>query len=143
MTFTGRTGTALLAALIVSLCVNLLLAGLVAGAHWHDRGPWWRDIPEEARPVMKQVFEAHKAEFDAYREKVQQARQRVADVLKADPVDQAQLDQALSALSQQSQAMQQFGHRVMVEMAQKLPPDVRSEMADRWAKDRFRKSAEP
>ena len=37
MTFTGRKGTALLAALIVSLCVNLLLAGVMIGGRWHRR----------------------------------------------------------------------------------------------------------
>ena len=36
MTLTGRTGTAVLAALIVSLCINLLLVGMMAGGRWHD-----------------------------------------------------------------------------------------------------------
>ena len=108
MTFTGRKGTALLAALIVSLCVNLLLAGIMVGGRWHGGpGPWWRDIPEEARPIMTQAFEANKAEFDARRDAVRQARQKVADILKADPIDQAALDQALADLSQKSQAIRQ------------------------------------
>lgn len=139
MTFTGRTGTALLAALIVSLCVNLLLAGVMVGGRWHGPGPWWKNVPEEARPVMKQTFDAHKAEFDSRRDAVRQARQKVADILKADPIDQAALDQALAELSQQSQSIRDLGNTMMVEVAKQLSPDLRAQMADSWAKDRFRR----
>jgi Spy/CpxP family protein refolding chaperone len=139
MTFTGRTGTALLVALVVSVCVNLLLAGVMIGGRWHHGGPWWHEIPEQARPVMKQTFEANKPEFDARRDAVQQARQKVADVLKVDPIDQAKLDQALAELSQQNQAMEQFTQQVMIQVARQLPPELRAQMADRWANDRFRR----
>jgi Spy/CpxP family protein refolding chaperone len=139
MTFTGRTGTALLAALIVSLCVNLLLAGVMVGGRWHHDGPWWRQVPEEARPIMKQAFESHKAEFDARRDAVRQARQKVADILKAEPIDQAALDQALVELSQRSQSIMQLGNTMMVEVAKELTPELRAQVADSWAKDRFRR----
>jgi hypothetical protein len=147
MTLTGRTGTAVLVAAVVSLCLNLLLAGMMIGGHWHDwpgrHSEFWSRIPEDARPIVKGVFEAHKTEFDQHRKAVEQAKLKVAELLKADTIDQAQLDQALDALSRETQAMQQFGHQVMIDIAQKLPPDVRREMADRWAKDRFRRSGEP
>ena len=142
MTFTGRTGTALLTALIVSVCVNLLLAGVMLGGRWHGPGPWWKDIPEEARPVMKQAFEAHKAEFDARRDAVRQARQKVADILKADPIDQTALDRALAELSQHSQSIRELGNAMMVEVAKQLSPELRAQMADRWAKDRFRRRSD-
>ena len=143
MTFTGRKGTALLVALIVSLCVNLLLAGVMIGGRWHGPGPWWKDIPEEARPIMKQAFESHKAEFDQRRDAVRQARQKVADILKAEPIDQAALDQALVELSQASQSIQQLGNTMMVEVAKQLSPDLRAQVADSWAKDRFRRRPDP
>lgn len=143
MTLTGRSATLVLVALVVSLCLNLLLAGMMMGGRWHD-GPRHRppfgmmsDIPEEARPVVKDVFAARRAEFDAHRDRMRQARQNVAELLKADPIDQPRLDQALGELLRESQAMQQFGHQVMIELARKLPPDLRREMADRWARDRF------
>jgi Spy/CpxP family protein refolding chaperone len=139
MTFTGRKGTALLVALIVSVCINLLLAGVMVGGRWHHGGPWWREVPAEAQPVMKQVFESHKAEFDAHREAVRQARQKVAQILKADPIDQAALDQAMADLTQQSQAIRQLGNTMMVEVAKQLSPELRAELADRWAQERFRR----
>lgn len=145
MTFTGRTGTILLVALIVSLCVNLLLAGMMIGGRWHDgpRHRWMGNVPEQARPVMEQVFDAHRPEFDARRDAIRQARMKLADMLKADPVDQAQLEQAMDDYLQKSMAMRQFGMQVMVEIAQKLPPEVRREMADQWAKDRFGRKPDP
>jgi Spy/CpxP family protein refolding chaperone len=139
MTFTGRKGTALLAALIVSVCANLLLAGVMVGGRWHHPQPWWRDVPEEVRPILKQAFDSHKAEFDARRDAVRQARQKVAELLKADPIDQAALDQALADLSQKSQSIQVLGNMMMVEVAKQLTPALRAEMADSWAKDRFRR----
>lgn len=139
MTFTGRKGTALLAALIVSVCLNLLLAGVMVGGRWHPGGPWWQDVPEEARPIMKQAFEANKAEFDRRRDAVQQARQKVADILKTDPIDQVALDQALGDLSQKSQAIRELGNTMMVEVAKQLSPEIRAQMADNWAKERFRR----
>jgi Spy/CpxP family protein refolding chaperone len=140
MTLTGRTGTTVVVAAIVSVCLNLLLAGILVGGRWHGPGGGpFRDMPDDVRSVAKSVFETHKAEFDSRRDAVQQARMKVADVLKADPIDQAQLNQALSELLQQSQAMQQLGHQVMVEVAQKLPPEQREKMADSWAKERFRR----
>jgi Spy/CpxP family protein refolding chaperone len=143
MTFTGRKGTALLVALIVSLCVNLLLAGVMVGGRWHHGGRWWQEIPDEARPIMKQAFESHKAEFDARRDAVQQARQKVADLLKADPIDQAALDQALAELAQRSQSISELGNTMMIEVAKQLSPELRAQMADSWAKDRFRRRSEP
>jgi Spy/CpxP family protein refolding chaperone len=139
MTFTGRKGTSLLVMLIVSVCVNLLLAGVMIGGRWHGPGPWWMNVPEEARPIMKQAFDAHKAEFDAHRDAVQQARQKVADILKKDPIDQAALDQALAELSQQSQVIRELGNSMMVEVAKQLSPEIRAQMADSWAKERFRR----
>ncbi len=142
MTFTGRKGTALLVALIVSVCLNLLLAGVMVGGRWHGPGPWWRDVPEEARPIMKQAFEANKAEFDARRDAVRQAREKVADILKADPIDQAALDQALADLSQKSQAIRELGNTMMVDVAKQLSPEIRAQLAESWAKERFRRRPE-
>ena len=146
MTLTGRTGTAVVVVAIVSLCLNMLLAGLMIGGRWYDgpgrhgpfgERPFMTRFPEEVRPIVKGVFDANKEEFDAHRKQVREARQKVADLLKADTIDRAQLDQALNELSQQTQSMQQFGHQVFIDIAEKLSPEQRREMADRWAKDRF------
>lgn len=142
MTLTGRKGTAVVVALVVSVCLNLVVAGMMVGHRWHggDRmgmfgGPM-RGMPEEARPLVKDIFDANRAEFDAKREAVDQARQRIAAALQGDTIDQAQLDAALGDMQARMAELFQLGQKVMVDVAQKLPPDMRKEWAKKWAEER-------
>ncbi|HWA47934.1 MAG TPA: periplasmic heavy metal sensor [Dongiaceae bacterium] len=142
MTLTGRKGTIVVVALIVSICLNLAAAGLMIGHRWHDgpgRGGMWgamRGVPEEAQPLVKQAFDANRPEFDAKRAAVDEARQRIATVLQADAIDQAALDAAIADMQARMSEMFQVGQKVMVDVAQKLPPEVRKEWAKKWAEER-------
>lgn len=142
MTLTGRKGTIVVVALIVSVCLNLAAAGLAIGDRWHDRpgrGGMWgmmRGVPEEAQPLVKEVFDANRAAFDAKRAAVDEARQRVATILQADTIDRAELDVALAGMQQRLGEMFQMGQKVMADVAEKLPPDVRKEWAKKWAEER-------
>jgi len=148
MTLTGRAGTAVVVAAVISLCLNMLLAGMMIGGRWHDGpgrhgrfgfGGFMERIPEAAQPIVKQAFDAHKAEFDAQRQQVDEARQKVADLLKADTIDRPQLEQALNEMSQRMQAMYGLGRQVMMDVAEKLPPDQRRDIVDHWMEDRARR----
>lgn len=141
MTLTGRKGTIVVVALIVSVCLNLAAAGLMIGHHWHDgpgRGGMFgmRGVPEAAQPLVKEVFDANRPEFDARRAAVDEARQRVAALLQADTIDEAALSAAVADMQARMGEMFQVGQKVMVEVAQKLPPDVRKEWAKKWAEER-------
>lgn len=143
MTLSGRKGTIVIVALVASVCVNLLLAGMMFGQRWHggpSRGGMFggpmRDMPEAARPLVKEVFDANRAEFDARREAVNQARQRIAAALQADTIDQVQLDAALGEMELRMKELYQHGQKVMVEVAQKLPPELRKDWARKWAEKR-------
>ncbi len=143
MTLTGRKGTVVVVALAVSVCVNLLLAGMMAGQRWHGGpgrmgmfgGPL-RDMPEAAQPLVKDVLDANRAEFDARREAVDQARQQIAALLQADTIDQTQLEAALGDMQGRMADMFQLGQKVMVDVALKLPPDLRRDWAKKWAEKR-------
>jgi Spy/CpxP family protein refolding chaperone len=95
-----------------------------------------RGVPEAARPLVKEVFEANRPEFDARRAAVNEARQRIAAVLQADTIDQAALNAAITDMQARMGEMFQVGQKVMVDVAQKLPPDVRKEWAKKWAEER-------
>ncbi len=142
MTLTGRKGTIVVIALIVSVCLNLAAAGLAIGHRWHDgpgRGGMWgpmRGVPEAARPLVKEVFEANRPEFDARRASVDEARQRIAAILQADTIDHAALNAAITDMQARMGEMFQVGQKVMIDVAQKLPPDVRKEWAKKWAEER-------
>ena len=141
MTLTGHKGTIVVVALIVSVCINLAAAGLAIGHRWHDgpgRGMWgmMRNVPEEAQPLVKEVFDANRAEFDAKRAAADEARQRVAAILQADTIDRAELDIAFAGMQQRLGEMFQMGQKVIGDVAQKLPPDIRKEWAKKWAEER-------
>lgn len=142
MTLTGRKGTAVVIALVLSVCVNLLLAGMMAGQRWHGgpgRGMFGgplRDMPEAAQPLVKDALDANRADFDAKRAAVDQARQKVGALLQAETVDQAQLEAALGEMQGRMAEMFQLGQKVMVDVALKLPPDLRKDWAKKWTEER-------
>jgi Spy/CpxP family protein refolding chaperone len=142
MTLTGRKGTIVVVALIVSVCINLAAAGLAIGHRWHDgpgRGGMWgmmRGVPEEAQPLVKEIFDANRAEFDTKRAAVDEARQRVAAILQADTIDRPALDAALADMQLRLGEMFQMGQKVIGDVAQKLPPEVRKEWAKKWVEER-------
>jgi hypothetical protein len=95
-----------------------------------------RGVPEEAQPLVKEIFDANRAEFDAKRAAVDEARQRVAAILQADTIDRAELEIALAGMQQRLGEMFQMGQKVMADVAEKLPPDIRKEWAKKWAEER-------
>jgi Spy/CpxP family protein refolding chaperone len=142
MTFTGRKGTALVIVTVVSVCLNLAFAGFMIGEHLDRRGGgpgrWmFRSVPEDAKPLVDQALAARQGEFDAKRKAVQDARQKVAALLKADTVDRAQLEAAMAEMSQRFRDMAQTGQQVLIDVTMQLTPEQRKEMAEEWAKDRW------
>lgn len=143
MTLTGRKGTIVVVALIASVCINLALAGMMAGQHWHGDGPrgpaaWLlRGMPDAARPAAEQIIAASEADFAAKRASVQESRQRVAELLQADTVDRAQLDAALGEMQARLGDMFQLGQKLTADVAMQLTPEQRKEWAKKWAEDRW------
>jgi hypothetical protein len=142
MTFTGRKGTALVVVTVVSLCINLAFAGVMIGQQWDQRGGgpgrWlFRSVPEDAKPLVDQALAARQGEFEAKRAAVQEARQKVAELLKADTVNRAELEAAMAEMSQRFREMAQTGQQALLDVTMQLTPEQRKEMAEEWAKDRW------
>lgn len=89
-------------------------------------------VPPEIREQMKDILAPHEAEIEQMRKAMRAARLEVAKQLAADPLNQDGLKQALDNLQQQSAAMQQLMHSMMLEAAPKLSPDLRQHWAERW-----------
>lgn len=145
MTLNGRKGTIVVVALIVSVCLNLALAGIMVGHRWHGDGPrgpaaWLlRGVPDEARPAAEKIVAANEAEFTAKRELVSESRKRVAELLQADTVDRAQLEAALGEMQARLGEMFQLGQKLTVDVALQLTPEQRKEWAQKWAEDRWKR----
>jgi len=155
MMIVGPRATLLVGALVLSVCLNALAVGILAG-DWFARdmasetGPSWegrRDggprhpvgfgidfylhaAPAEARPYLREGMEALKDELRARLRAVGDARREMSAALKTEPYDPARFDAALAALRQRSSEVQAVTHAGLSAAAARMPQDVRVTYAD-------------
>lgn len=149
MTFSGSGAKWLIGVAAVSLCVNLFLVGLMAG-HW-IYGPGFlgrggpdgprrgleamiAGVPEDLRPLIKQRFEAAKPQFEAQREAIQTARDKVVAAAEAEPFDPAAFDQSFKNLQAAMDGMGAIAHQTIREIMPQIPADKRKQLVERWSK---------
>jgi uncharacterized membrane protein len=138
MTISGGKAKWLVAGIIVSLGLNLLLIGWIAGGRMHGPGFGWHQrsggpmaimagMPREMRAMMKAKFkdhrEAHRAEMDA-------ARQILADTLAAEPFDATAFDRALGAMEGIAGQMMSEMRNSLAELVAGMTPEQRREWAE-------------
>jgi uncharacterized membrane protein len=126
-------------ALILSLSVNLLIAGIVAGSVWAvKRGGFWnvpttiernyrfmRALPEERREQIKAIFFEHKPELQPYWSAVRESRGDIARLLRSETYSQAELDSAMEMLFQREMRAWQAAKPMLNAMLDKLSVDER------------------
>ena len=142
-------------ALLVSLAVNLLVVGVIAGHLLSGQRHMWqrpdamrsetsmRDRPGEM--VMRRMAQAvpteHRAAFEAAMAEhrtqlaeagraVRDARMKVRDAMMAEPLDRARLDAAFAELRARGQGLQAALHAAVSDAAAKLPADARTKLAE-------------
>ncbi|MGD9538287.1 MAG: periplasmic heavy metal sensor [Alphaproteobacteria bacterium] len=123
-------------ALLVSIGVNVLLAGIVIG-RWVDHGPHGDGIPRfdreaarealspEARAIADEVWEQHKAAVRGKFKAVKEARNAVEALLRADEVDRATLEAAQAEMTTRWAEARAEIARGVTEVALALPADQR------------------
>ncbi|MEM1386147.1 MAG: periplasmic heavy metal sensor [Pseudomonadota bacterium] len=128
------------AVLVVSLAVNLLVAGVIAGAFWHERrgearGPGLRDagfgpyaaaLPPGDRIALAMELRREGGPFLTRRDEMRAAFDAVLRALRAEPYDHGAVE---AILAQQGQAV-----RATQETAQTL---LLAHIAQMSAKDRL------
>ena len=140
---------------VVSLAINLLIAGVVAGHLLSGRHHIGREpemmrgdnrmpdrpgeaviqrmtaaVPAENRAVFMAVIAEHRQQIADAGRQVRDARIKVRDAMAADPFDRAKLDQAFAELRERSQQLQASLHATVSDAASKLPPEARARLAD-------------
>lgn len=103
-----RTTLILSLALAVSVAVNMLLGGLIAGHHWgdpprHRSGDFLFDrafsaVPEELRGPIRERLRPEGSDLRMDMREMRDARRAVDTALRARPFDPAAADAALAAL---------------------------------------------
>ena len=144
MTLSGRAATATLVALVLSVCLNVFVAGLVAGritgggaatdqAAGAGLAQFMATVPAEARPAIRRALRDNRRGLQGLVAEVREARREAAAMVAREPFDPAAVEAALAAVRDRSQALQAALHGIIAEALEELPPEVRAEMAERWA----------
>lgn len=143
MTLSGRTATALLVALVLSVCLNVFVAGLVVGRiSSGNAGPtgeagdglqrFMATVPAEARPVIRRALRDNRRGLQDMVAAVREARRDAAVVAAREPFDPDALKTALAAVRARSEQLQAAVHGLIAEALDELSPEQRAEMAERW-----------
>jgi len=129
---------------IVSIAMNLFLAGLMAGGFLRkgrgDRPQLaarafsmkgaGRALGPEVRPVVDEIREARQGERRAYFERLRTAANEATSALSAEPFDSKRLDAALAELRNAHVALQEQSHAGFRQLAERLTPAQRAALAE-------------
>jgi uncharacterized membrane protein len=150
---TRRMPRWLLAILVVSLLVNGLIAGAVAGRKWGSEAhtPWPGSsvnahlvgyavtLPGERRREIWRATETLRNEMRPTRKLMQDARERAREALVANPFDPQRFATAQKELFDAEQSTRLATLKLIQAIAEKLTPQERAAFADWENKDRQRR----
>lgn len=143
MTLSGRSATITVVALVLSVCLNVFVAGLIAGrvtgvdrsANSQPSGGLERfiaTVPEDGRPVMRQAFRDNRRRLQELYLAVRDARDDAAAIVGAESFDHEAFEAAMAIVRTRTKALETEVHGVIGEALGRLPAELRAKMADRW-----------
>ncbi len=158
MTDTGAGGPAgpsrLKLLLIVSLALNLLVIGALAGAfvmgprrgHWHFGGRgedfgllgFARNLPADRRSAIRKSVQRDRAALKPLWLEMRKARENAAAVLVAEPYDKDKVKAAFDAIGAAEGRLKDAGVAIFLNTAEQLTPDERRALGEWWIKKRGR-----
>jgi uncharacterized membrane protein len=120
---------------ILSVALNLFLAGNQLGHHF--RGPGsppnfeerlhgvWHDLPAADQPIAQDVLDHHMSEIMEKWRAFRPANQHVIQVMHADPFDPAEAKASFDIANQRSAELRTAVQNMLLEAAQKISPEGR------------------
>jgi uncharacterized membrane protein len=135
LTLRGPLAIVLLVALVLSVAINLTIAGFVFA---RVAGPrpggeierivaiGIRAFPPEIQKAIVDGSKAKRDEMKARLDAVQDARRKMFDAMRADPFDPAALDTAYTELRARTGDLQQVGQGIVADALAHSPADVRA-----------------
>lgn len=135
-------------ALVVSLGVNLLVVGAVAGALLSGGpdprgtaerraekglpiGPYGRAFSQQDRAELRRAFEARKPLFEQSRRDMRAVAGEIANIVRADPFDPAALKAAFGQQSTLQQAVRAEGQTLLIERLTNMSAAERQAFAEK------------
>ena len=151
MSADGQTGTKAAAPrnrrwlwplLIVSLALNLLFVGLVAGRLWmHGGGPGARhrvftgavemlmkDLPEAKQQHAGELLKRHRSTVSQIRKQIREQRQVTKDAVLTEPYDEAKVIEAFARFRELRTGQHQSMHTMMIDLLKGLSLKQREEL---------------
>jgi len=136
--------------LIVSLSLNVAIAGLVGGnaiRHWQRgvaSGKWQNEpgldrrqtrilhmVPDARRDETRTILLARQDDYEAAREAMRAAQRALVEAIRQEPLNPERLAAALAERRQTSGRMWGIGYEQMAEIVRRLDAAERAEMATR------------
>lgn len=138
--------------LVLSVTLNLIVIGIIAGAALRDpprphpdRGPAFgmfdRALTEDDRKALREAFRRDAPDFGDEWQKMQADLGDLLTVLRTEPYDTARVEEIFARQLERGQQMAGLGQRLMVERLAGMTAAERGDFADRLARriDRDRK----
>lgn len=123
--------TALVAALLISVAINLLIVGVVLGRLGAPRGEpppaaWAaRELRPDTRNLVREQMRKQLPEVRPLRREMREAQRAVRMAATAEDFDPAMLRDAFARLREAGNSYQQFIHESLADVAASLPPPER------------------
>ncbi|MGF1626486.1 MAG: periplasmic heavy metal sensor [Alphaproteobacteria bacterium] len=131
--------------LIASVCLNLFaVAFFGARLIWQDRrhglgpGPGFglvQRAPDEARPVLRAAFDAHKETFQQHFGAVRAAASEIGRLLESGETDPAQLEPAFLEMRLAFDEVEILTHQVIIATLPELSAEERAAWGEQWMRD--------
>ena len=128
--------------LIGSVCLNLFaVAAVGAGMIWHDRrhgpgpGPGFGLVeraPDDARPILRAAFDAHREEFQQRFGGVREAASEIGRLLESGETDPARLEAAFTEMRRAFDQVELLTHEVIIATLPELSPEDRAAWGEQW-----------
>lgn len=145
----GRNATRWLGiALILSLAINAFIVGVIATRivkirdfrrpnpppivdALADSNRFLRGFPKERRAELRRVVRDYRPSLKPWRDQLDEARNRLADAVAADPLDTGRIEAALRDIQQARAGMRDTGRTLTIELISTMTPDERKALAER------------
>ncbi len=131
-------GRGLKIALVVSVALNLLVAGMIGGAFLRggpDRdlgfGPFAEALTEDDHRALRQEFMARAPDMREMRRSQRAAMRDLLSALRAEPFDPAALEMAMAAAASRMGDRLRIGQEILVRHLAAMSPADRAAFADR------------
>jgi len=131
--------------LIVSLALNLLFVGLMAGSWWRHGGPGgggrhkvftgaieqlMKELPEEKRAISAKLLAEHRDAGKPVRQQLRDARKAAKDAVLTEPFDKAKAEAALAQFREIKTSQHESMHTMIMGMLTQLNLNERTRLLE-------------